>query len=161
MPDAVRFSTSGTLTSLGPPPSDPAAPGNIIESVVVQGTAGTAGLNAVNGSQSFDLPVAVVPLNGLSMLTAEVHGTYLGAGGGTVDSPVTWNVFSPTGQVFGATCAWSVSDSSVLIDNLQPANKLDLPPTGSVTFKMSRPGMFTATCTIGGLMVQIPLKRDS
>jgi hypothetical protein len=159
---AVHFSVSGTLTSLGaPPPTDPAAPPTILESLVVQGTAGSGAIHAANGSQTLDLPVTVVTVNDLNKLVAGVQGSYLGSGGGTVDSNVTWQVSSAGGLVYGASCTWTVSDPSVLMDNMQPANQLDREATGFLVFKMSKPGTFMATCKVGSLSVSVPLKRDS
>jgi hypothetical protein len=160
--DGVHFTVSGTLTSLGaPPPSDPNAPGNIIESLVVQGTRGSGDVVGANGGQSFDLPFTVVQVADLTDLKAFASLPYLGQGGATVDTPVSWTAATAAGLVYGTSCAWTVSDPSVLIVPVQSPTRLDLAPTGQVTFRMSKPGDFTATCTLGRIVVTIPLHRDS
>jgi hypothetical protein len=160
--NAIRFTASGTLSSLGPtPPLDPAAPASILETLIVQGTAGQGALHAENGTQMLDLPFTVVALDDLTKLGAVVTGSYLGSGGGSVDSPVQWTASTAAGPVYGASCAWSVSDPSVLIDVVEPPTHLALAATGSLVFKMTKPGSFNAICTLGRLTVTVPLKRDS
>jgi hypothetical protein len=160
--DGVHFTVSGSLTSLGaPPPSDPNAPGNVIESLVVQGTRGTGDVVGANGGQSFDLPFTVVQVADLTDLKAYASLPYLGQGGATVDIPVSWTAATAAGLVYGTNCAWTVSDPSVLIDPVQSPTQLDLDPAGRVTFRLSKPGDFTATCTLGRIVITVPLHRDN
>jgi hypothetical protein len=153
---AVRFTATGMNAT-------PAAsmPNDILESIVVQGAAGSANLNLANGAVSVDIPFQIVSVNDLTKLDAAVTGTVLGPTGTTVDSPVEWTVSTPAGQVYGASCAWSVSDPSVQIVVTGTSDQLDQSPSGNATFKMSRAGTFTATCTVGKLTAMLPLKRDS
>jgi hypothetical protein len=153
---AVRFTGSAISTIAAT-----SMPDDIQETIVLEGPAGAANLNLANGSQSVDIPIQIVSISGLSKLTLDLHGTFLGSSGTTVDSPVDVTVSSPDGPVYGASCAWSVSDPSVQIVVTQTTDHLALAPTGNVTFKMTRVGSFTATCTLGALTAMVPLKRDS
>jgi hypothetical protein len=158
---AVHFQVSGTLSALGAPSPAPNAPPTILESIIVSAAAGSGDLTGKNGSQSFDIPMTAVTLNDLTMLTATVGESVLGSGGATIDTPVAVNAATPAGSVYGPTCSWAVSDPSVEVVITSNADQLQGPPTSGATFKLTKDGTFTATCSIGRLTAVVPLKRDN
>ncbi len=159
---AVHFVVSGNLMSLGPtPPVSASAPQSVIESLVIEGAAGAGDLTATNGTATFDMPVTVVSLTDISKLEAESVGSVLGSGGASVDTGVSVTASTDSGAVYGAACAWAVSDSTVEVVITDTTDQLDRPAVGGVTFKMTKQGSFTATCTLGRLSTIIQLKRDS
>jgi hypothetical protein len=158
---AVHFQASGTVSLMGAPSPAPNAPPTILESMIFQAAAGTGDLTGQNGSQSFDIAVTAVTLNDLSMLTATVGESVLGSGGATIDTPVAVNAATPAGNVYGPTCSWAVSDPSVEVVVTGNADELQGPATSGATFKLTKDGTFTATCSIGRLTAVVPLKRDN
>jgi hypothetical protein len=157
---AVHFTLTGPLMSLGvPPPNYPEAPGSVIESLLIQGTAGSANLHGQNGAQSFDLPVTVAALADLNKISGSISSAFLGEAA-IVEAVVQYTVSTPAGAVFGPKCAWSVSDPSVRIKSELPNDRLDHSPSGATTFTFAKSGQFTATCTVGRLMLPVTLKYD-
>jgi hypothetical protein len=154
---AVRFTVDGTLTSLGPPPAPP-GPVSVVESVRFSGQRGQGTLTGQSAEARLAVPVTVVALNDLSGLHAMLKATALGPNG-TADAFVETSVSAGAPLVYGTDCAWTVSDPSVQILPQVTADHLALPPAADVTFRMTKSGQFSATCTVGPLNVTMPFSR--
>jgi len=62
--------------------------------------------------------------------------------------------------VFGAKCHWQLSGSSLSLDWERPAQNLaDSSASEDSAFRLGDRGSFTATCTIGGAHLDVPLQR--
>jgi hypothetical protein len=71
---------------------------------------------------------------------------------------VTVVALAAAGSVYALPCQWSTSDPSVTLQTTVMA-KLDAPPGEVAVFALNRPGTFTATCGLAGLMATVSLQR--
>jgi hypothetical protein len=124
------------------------------------GFAGTPGSGSViattQSGATARLDVNVLPADSPTSLTANNHGTTVDSSGSFATVDVTAN--SAAGPVYGAQCTWTTSDPSVTVRS-QTAASLEHAPVATTQLNLGKPGSFIATCTIGGNMVAVPVKR--
>jgi hypothetical protein len=145
----VRFTTNGAVQS---------TPGITIgDEVYLTGNEGTGSVIAAAGNVSLSQSLTIVAAAHVTGLVATAETGVAQSGGGfsqTVD--VVAN--SAGGAIYGAACAWTASDPSVVVGGTT-TRVLDGKPTQSTAFLLGQPGTFSATCTVGAQTVTAQLTR--
>lgn len=80
----------------------------------------------------------------------------------TQDTDYRWTVTtvaSAVSPVFGATCAWQVSDPAVEVQSQYQSHNLEGEPVELTGFRLTKPGSYTASCSIGSARLDIRLSR--
>ncbi len=126
------------------------------DSVAFTGHAGAASIAARTPTTTLTQPITVVPASAIANIAAVVKPNTSDANGVYANVDVTAN--AAAGAVYGATCTWSVSDASVVVQS-QAAASLESPAIASTRLLLKSPGTFGATCTIGAVSTSVQLHR--
>lgn len=145
---AVTFELGGVLTE-----------GDTItfgDSTSFTGHAGSGTISAHTSSTGIVQAVTVVPLTALTSLTATAQPNTTDSSGTYANVDIAAN--SATGDVYGASCGWTVNDASVVMQSQANAS-LESAPKSSTKFLLKQPGTFSATCAIGAVSTTVALHR--
>jgi hypothetical protein len=120
------------------------------------GSAGSGSITARAPSATLVQDVTVVPLAAITGVNGTVQPNSSDANG--VYANVDVVASAAGGAVFGATCNWTTSDPSVMLQS-QTATSLESAAKASSKFLLKSAGSFTATCTVGSAATTVQLHR--
>ena len=126
------------------------------DTLAFSGAPGSGSIAARCNSANALQPVTVVPLAALKSIDATVGPNSVEGQNSYANVDVV--AHGAGGDVYGATCSWTVSDPSVTVAS-QVASSLESAPRASTRLLLARAGSFSARCAIGALSTSVQLHR--